>query len=162
MTANLRIQSYGALPYSSEEYASLFGSRKNEKARKLLNFAKLKKEINSKMPHQLFHIKEDELFLNFVYEAKLRERGEGISSGMFEPSGQRELKSEAAFIICHILFVHPRIGLSAFNDLFACMHVLIKGRAPTEREIASASTIRLNVQRLNSLDLEEIKSNLPP
>ena len=75
---------------------------------------------------------------------------------IFEPPGPRQLKSDSAQIIRHILFTNPKVGISKFPELFASMFVLITGRAPEEREITSPSTIRSHVERLNNFDLYDI------
>ena len=119
------------------------------------NMNTLKIWVNESLPPKLFQIREGQLLMNCARDRKRYNEGEVLTNQIFEPSGPRQLKSDCAQIIRHILFTNPRLGLCSFPDIFACMFLLVSGRAATEKEIPSASTIRSHVTKLNNYDLHD-------
>jgi hypothetical protein len=68
-----------------------------------------------------------------------------------------KLSTEATACIRHILYTHPKIGWGDWNKLLSEVAVLLLGRALTEDEFASLATVRSNIQRLDNLDMVELK-----
>ena len=60
----------------------------------------------------------------------------------------RYLKPDIAYIFHHVYFTNQRLGFKCLNDLFA----KIIGKAPTEEEFTSISTIRCHISRHNAID----------
>ena len=152
---NLEILEYGGRTYSIAEHQAIAAISKSTIARKLQNFHRLKQWINDTNPTRLFRIEQQQLILEFVSDGRGYQT-DRLTNQIFEPSGPRQLKSQCAQIIRHILFTNPKVAISKFPELYTAMFVLINGRAPKECQIPSPSTIRSNIERLNQFDLYDI------
>ena len=153
ISANAQINDYGGMTYSIVDFDAIKSIKKKILRRKMKNMDTLKTWVNESLPSKLFQIREGQLLMSYAQDGKRYNEGEVLTNQIFEPTGPRQLKSDCAQIIRHILFTNPRLGLCSFPDIFACMFLLVSGQAATEKEIPSASIIRSHMTKLNNYNL---------
>jgi len=140
--SNMEIMEYGGMTYSIKEYDSITAISKSTLGRKAQNFDRLRSWINANNPSKLYHVGDGELLLKYAREGTRFTKGEArVTREVFEPTGPRKLKSESAQIARHTVFTCPGIGISKYPEVFTYFFVMFNGRAPTEKEIISASTL---------------------
>ena len=137
----------GADLMSSDEFDRIAALDKSRLVRLLLNFKKLKDEMNKTM---IFQISYDKLLLEYLQDGDRYSNGESLTRKIRDDQGH--LKPEIAAIFRHILFTNPRLGFKCLNDLFVSFFVVLTGRPPSEDEFSSISTLRLHIARLNAID----------
>ena len=108
------------------------------------------------LPNTLHNVKKGQRIIEYVCHGEDYTSDKDLTNGMFEPTGPRELKSEAAFILRHMRMVCPQLGGTKLNELLSYAYVLFKNRPPTEADLPSASTVRNSSTRLNNLDEYEL------
>ena len=140
--------------YSIADFDAITSIPKSKLGRKLRNFLMLRDEINQHSGMVLFRVREHKFLLKHVHDAKRwNEYGVELTQELFEPTGPRKLKPHVAFLLRHILFAFPKLGISRQPELLSLMFVMIGGKAPTKDDIPSVPTIRSNATRLNELDI---------
>jgi len=156
---NAIINSYGGRPFSVDHYEAIVGIGKSRLGELRKNFTLLRKWINDRATTKLYETYDEQLLLEYVTggERETWTKGLGLTRGLFYPTGPKELRPEVAFIIMHILFTNPNIGISKFPELFTEMHVLMTGKAPSEDQIPSPSTIRSYIKQITNLDEYDIQ-----
>ena len=110
---------HNGISYSIKEYEKILTIDKSTLGRKAKNFDRLRSWINSNNPTKLYLIGEGELLLSYVRGGIRFNKGEArLTREVFEPTGPRQLKSDSAQIIRHILYTNPKIGPSKFPELY--------------------------------------------
>ena len=149
---NAQINDHGGKTFSIIEYEAIVNIGRSDLGNKHRNFTKLRKWINDSSPTKLFQLRDDQLIMDYVHSGKRWNGGEGLYREVFEPTGPKQLKPDSAFIIRHILFTCPGIGISKFPEVFTSFHVLLTGTAPSAGQLPSPSTIRSHCKQLGILD----------
>ena len=108
------------------------------------------------LPNTLHNVKKGQRIIEYVCHGEDYTSDKHLTNGLFEPTGPRELKSEAAFILRHMRMVCPQLGGTKLNELLSYAYVLFKNRPPTEADLPSAATVRISSTRLNNLDEYEL------
>ena len=73
---------------------------------------------------------------------------------------KRELTSETAAVIRHILYSNPRISWGSFMKLYNQFFVLFNGRAAQEEEFPSIATVRNHNAQLDSFDEHDSRESV--
>jgi len=134
-------------PIAEEEYKRILRIDKSTLKRRMMNFKKIKEEINEK---QLLKVKESQLLLDYLNTIAQINNGSKLPMKLCDNQGH--LKPEKAYILRDILFSHPRIGLKNMIELYVCFHVLMTGEVPEMTSYPSTSTLRCHIAMLNSID----------
>ena len=152
--ANYQLNRLAFSTYSVKDFGCIFAVDASTLGNKIRSFEKLIDFVNKSARLQ---IRAGQLIAEWLYDVSRYNEGVPLIADMFEPTGPRELKSEAAFILRHIKYTFPKIGTSKMPELLVYMHVLLGGKAPDDQAVPSAATIRSNNTRLNSLDEHGIR-----
>lgn len=134
-------------PIAEDEYKCITQISKSRLGRLLRNFQTRKHEISE---GQIFKIKDGQLLLDYLYTCARLNNGENLPIKLCDSHGH--LKPEQAFILRHILYTHPRIGLKNIIELYVCYHVAIIGKEPAKEDFPSTSTLRCHIAMLNAID----------
>jgi len=143
---NTEISDLGGFPLSVEEYDDIRSVSKSDMGKKMGNFDKLRTWINSSLPFEHMRIREGQHLLEFARAIERFNSGENLPSEMMRHG---QLTSEAAAVIRHILYSHPKIGWVSFVLLLSEFFVLLNGRKAREDELPSIATIRNHIAQLD-------------
>jgi hypothetical protein len=99
---NEKISALNGMPFSEKLFDDIRELPRHRLRRKLQNFVKLRREINSAMPNGLFNIPHKRLLLEWISDGKRYTDGERMprkTHCISKHNGQKQLTDESAYII---------------------------------------------------------------
>jgi hypothetical protein len=151
---NDKISALNGMPFSEDFFNDIRELPRHRLRRKLQNFVKLRREINSAMPSGLFNIPHKRLLLEWISDGKRYTDGERMprkTHCISKHNGQKQLTDESAYILYKI-FTGYDISMSKFNGLLNSFAAYFLGVRLEMPEFSSIPTLRNWFKRIVIID----------